>query len=82
MVGDDLSLPAVFDAILGRSWRDFLAFCEEVLTRKEKAERVQQREIAGATVAGGGGDGGDGGVMRHRRRRCPPGPPQTLRGGP
>jgi len=73
MVGDDLSLPAIFDAILGseRSWRGFLAFCEEVLTRKEEAERLRREEVAGA-AAGGGGDGG--GVMRYRRR-----PPAHLR---
>jgi len=66
VVGVNLSLPAIIESILGseRSWRGFLAFCEEVLLKKEEAERVRRGEVVGV----GGGHGG----VRYRRRRRPP----------
>jgi len=66
VVGQDLSLPRVIESMLGseRSWKGLLAFCEEVLSIKEEAERVRRGEVAVV----GGGDGG----VRYRRRRRPP----------
>jgi len=76
VVGDDLSLPAILDAIIGseRSWVGFLEFCEEVLTRKEEAERVRRGKVAGPSAVDGGGEdeGGGGARYRYRRRRRPP----------
>jgi len=70
-VGNDLSLPAVVDAILGseRAWKSLLAFCVEVMSAKEEAERARRGEVI-ANGATGDGDGGGGGV-RYRRRRRP-----------
>lgn len=44
-VGNDLSLPALVSAMVGSdvSWKGGIAFCEEVLSHKETAER--EREI-------------------------------------
>ncbi|RVE53812.1 hypothetical protein evm_001474 [Chilo suppressalis] len=43
-VGMDLSLPSVVRAMLGsdRSWQVVVSFCEEVISRKEAAERVRE----------------------------------------
>ena len=43
-VGGDLSLPGLVKSMVGseRSWRAVLAFCEEVLSRKETAERARE----------------------------------------
>jgi len=72
MVGDDLSLSAVFDAILGseRSWKGFLTFCEEVMTEKEAAERVRRGEISATDDGGGRRLRGDG--IRYRLCRHHP----------
>jgi len=74
MVGDDLSLPAILDAILGseRSWRAFLAFSEKVLLKKEEEERFRRGEAERTNGDDGRGDGGDGGAIRYRRRRRSP----------
>jgi len=71
MVGDDLSLPSLIDAILGseRSWKGLLQFCEEVMRRKEEQERARRGEQAGNRR---GVDGAGGGVRRYGPRRRPP----------
>jgi hypothetical protein len=45
VVGHDLSLPAVVEAMVGgdRSWKAMASFCEDVMAQKEAAER--EREI-------------------------------------
>jgi len=64
VVGEDLSLPAVIESMLGSegSWRGLLAFCEEVISKKEEAERLRRGETARDQ---GGGDN----AVRYRRRR-------------
>jgi len=54
VVGNDLSLPAVVDAILGseRSWKSLLAYCEEVMRIKEEAERIRRGEVVAEGVDG------------------------------
>ncbi|CAG4928149.1 unnamed protein product [Colias eurytheme] len=44
-VGPDLSLPSVVRAMVrdNRSWGAVVAFCEEVMARKEEAERARER---------------------------------------
>ncbi|XP_076301641.1 uncharacterized protein LOC143219588 [Lasioglossum baleicum] len=44
--GWDLSLPVVFDRMIEseRSWRAVTSFCEEVMSRKEVAERVREAD--------------------------------------
>jgi len=73
VVGYDLSLPAVINAMLQseRSWVGFLKFCEEVLVKKEEAERVRRGEVTGP-AARGVRNGGGGGAVQYRRRRRPP----------
>jgi len=51
VVGDDLSLPAVLDAILGseRPWKSLLAFCKQVMKKKEEAERFRRGKSSWGT---------------------------------
>ncbi|XP_024881488.1 uncharacterized protein LOC112460833 [Temnothorax curvispinosus] len=46
-VGDDLSLPAIVAAMVGNptKWRAFLAFCGQVMSVKEEAERIRRGEV-------------------------------------
>ncbi|XP_026823907.1 uncharacterized protein LOC113561598 [Ooceraea biroi] len=55
-IGGDLSLPSVVRAIVGseRSWCAFASFCEEVISRKEAAERVREVEDPDRQPRGGG----------------------------
>lgn len=48
-VGADLSLSAVIPAILAsrEAWRAFSRFCEQVMTRKEEAERLRRGQVPG-----------------------------------
>jgi hypothetical protein len=48
VVGHDLSLPAVVEAMVGgdRSWKAVASFCEEVMTQKEAAERGREDDPA------------------------------------
>jgi len=71
VVGDDLSLPAIFDAILGseRSWKALLTFSEEVIRKKEEEEERARRGETAGRGRGAAGDGG--GVWRNRLRRRP-----------
>ncbi|XP_026322744.1 uncharacterized protein LOC113232288 [Hyposmocoma kahamanoa] len=68
MVGRDLSLPSIVKAILGseRSWQAMVSICEDVMSRKETAERSGEIKATGldeavtpeqiaAAVAGTGG---------------------------
>lgn len=71
-VGWDLSLPAlVREMIRGeRSWKAVSSFCEQVMSQKEEAERVRERDPASARS-----------VMRAGRgfRRPRPPPPRPRR---
>ncbi|XP_026824280.1 uncharacterized protein LOC105280829 [Ooceraea biroi] len=68
-IGGDLSLPAIVREIVGseRSWKAFSSFCEEVISRKEEAERT--RQAADPAPRRGGRGARD--VGRRRRRRPP-----------
>ncbi|CAG4950610.1 unnamed protein product [Colias eurytheme] len=46
VVGSDLSLPSIVRAMVGsdRSWRAVITFSEDVISRKEEAERVRERD--------------------------------------
>ncbi|XP_061729005.1 uncharacterized protein LOC133534209 [Cydia pomonella] len=48
VVGNDLSLPAVVEAMVGgeRSWKAVASFCEVVMTQKEAAERGREEDPA------------------------------------
>jgi len=69
VVGQDLSLPALVNAMLGdeRSWRAVIHFCDVVMAQKEDHERARRGEDA----ARGGGRRGRGaaGIRRHRPPR-------------
>ncbi|XP_071576505.1 uncharacterized protein [Temnothorax nylanderi] len=45
-VGGDLSLPTIVAAMVGneRRWRAFLAYCSQVMSAKEEAERIRRGE--------------------------------------
>jgi hypothetical protein len=48
VVGHDLSLPAVVEAMVGgdRSWKAVASFCEDVMAQKEAAERGREEDPA------------------------------------
>ncbi|XP_025261901.1 uncharacterized protein LOC112637121 [Camponotus floridanus] len=45
-VGDDLSLPAIVEKMVGSedAWDAMVSFCEEVISQKEAAERVREND--------------------------------------
>jgi len=56
VVGEDLSLPVLVTKMAGseEAWRAVVTFCEEVMLRKETAERIRRQEIALPAPVGGG----------------------------
>lgn len=48
VLGGDLSLPSVVNAMLGgeRSWQAVVSFCEEVMMQKETAERAREDDAS------------------------------------
>ncbi|XP_071580175.1 uncharacterized protein [Temnothorax nylanderi] len=51
-VGDDLSLPAIVAAIVGREqkWKAFLSYCGQVMSAKEDAKRIRRGKRAAPAV--------------------------------
>ncbi|XP_075992916.1 uncharacterized protein LOC142987863 [Anticarsia gemmatalis] len=52
VVGADLSLPAVVRAIAcdASAWRAMITFCQEVISRKEEAERARENDPLAAQM--------------------------------
>lgn len=73
VVGNDLSLPAIIREILSNeeAWRAFLRFAENVMIRKESAERIRRGEAAPAAPRVAYGPHADRGRDRRRRRPRP-----------
>lgn len=74
VVGNDLSLPAIMRRALNNedAWRAFLGFAENVLSRKESAERIRRGEAAPAGSQAANDPRADRG--RRGRRRWRPRP--------
>jgi hypothetical protein len=60
VVGQDLSLPALVEAMLEGEdkWRAALEFCGRVMSQKERAERERRGEMPSPDLPDGGGVGG------------------------
>ncbi|XP_049871151.1 uncharacterized protein LOC126370360 [Pectinophora gossypiella] len=52
VVGNDLSLPAVVNAMVGskRAWEAMVSFCEDVVAQKEAAERTREDDPLSAPI--------------------------------
>jgi hypothetical protein len=62
------SLSSLVEVLLGggKAQKAAFSFCESVISRKEKAERIRRGEV---TASLGPSQGGRGGVMRNRHLR-------------
>ena len=73
-IGADLSLPAVFTAMVGseNAWQAVASFCEEVMRQKEAAERERERASRSLRSRGRRARGRQPGRRRARDDLLPP----------